>query len=678
MKRLLIILSFLVTTNAYCTLDTINAKSKITNVTVFFSGAQITRNANVKLTKGKHILKFESLPREINPQSIQVEKINLCKILSVKHQLGNNTESKKSDDEKEIQKKIEAQEFTMREIKNKQNVYDIEERLLIDNSNFKKKDEGATLSTIKEAADFYRQRINEIRLNKLKLNNDLITAKETIQDLYVKLNEIISKKQKEYSMIIIAIEAEKDVTIDLNLKYYVESAGWKPLYDFRVDDITKPLVIVYNANVYQSTGEEWNNVNIKLSTGNPLLSGNKPELNTWYLGRKNVYTPVAPTKGQSYYKGRVLDNESHQPIPFANVQVIDGTKQIGAATTDFDGHFSINPLPSGNFSVKVTYVGYKPFNGSVNLNIDKGFYQDITLQGNIVSLQEVQITDYSVPLINKDATYSGETLKAYEIQRMPVRSSESISATVSGTYGLTATSGSTFSWTNSDKVYYSPIEQKTEMVSTDYISNSLKSTVTHLEYTIDIPYTVPSDGEEYNIKIKEVSLPVIYEYYAVPKIDNDAFLIAKVLDWTQLNLLTGKTSIYYQGTFTGESMINAENTSDTLSISLGRDRNIVIKRDGNKELSDKRFSGSTIKETIGWDITVRNNKDAKVRVIIEDQYPISEKKSIEVNLQEATNAKVDEKTGKLTWDITIEPDGKKVLTYKYTVKYPKEINLTIE
>jgi len=678
MKKLLILLALLVTTNAYCTLDTINAKSKITNVTVFFSGAQITRNADIKLSKGKHIIKIDMLPREINPQSIQVERINLCKILSVKHQLGNNTENKKSDEQIEIQKKIDEQEFNIREIKNKQSVFDLEEKLLLDNSNLKKKDEGATLSVIKEAADFYRQRLNEIRLGKLKLNNDIKTSKDKIQELYVKLNEIISKKNKEYSMILIAIEAEKETTIDLNVKYFIESAGWKPTYDFRVDDITKPLVIVYNANVYQSTGEEWSNVNIKLSTGNPLLSGNKPELNTWYLGRNNAYNTTTVAKGQSIFKGRVIDKETNEAIPFASIGVMDGTKTIGMATSDIDGRFSINPLPSGTFDVKVSYIGYKPIVSRLTFNPNMVTYQDFKIEASAISLKEVVITDNKDQLVEKDADYI-QVVTGEELQKMPGRSSESIVSSLSGKSAGVEVAG----W-NDNKVYYNTrsfnrsVEAVAQTISTDYISNSLKSAVTHLEYTIDIPYTVPSDGEEYTIMIKEVSLPVIYEYYAVPKIDNDAFLIAKIKDWTTLNLLTGKTSIYYQGTFTGESMINADNTSDTLNISLGRDRNIIVKREGNKEMSDKRIMGSNIKETIGWDITVKNNKTAGVKVVIEDQYPISEKKSIEVNLLESSNAKVDEKTGKITWDVTIEPDSKKVLTYKYIVKYPKELNLSIE
>ena len=675
MKKIIFILALLVTTNAYCTLDTINAKSKITNVTVFFNGAQITRNADVKLTKGKHIIKINNLPREINPQSIQVERITNCKILSVKHQYGNNNENKKSTEQLEIQKKIDEQEFRIKDIRNNQTVYDLEEKILLENSNFKKKDDGAALSVIKEAADFYRTRLNEIRLNKLKLNDDLKAAKDKIQELYVKLNEITSKNQKEYSMVLIAIEAEKELTADLNLKYYIEAAGWKPLYDFRVDDITKPLSIVYNANVFQSTGEEWNNVNIKLSTGNPLLTGSKPELIPWYIDRKNVYTSTPVKNGQSIFKGQVLDSETNEAIPFATVIILDGNRQVGATNTDLEGHFTINPLPVGSFTVKITYVGYNSYNGSVNLIKDQAFYQVVKLQGNVKKLEEVVIADYKSPSYATDKSVSGYTVTSQDIQRMP-----SISNSYTSAMGATS---NTFNWSNNSNVgfadsYNLTITGNEQTVTTDYISSSLKSTVTHLEYTIDIPYTIPSDGEEYNIKIKEVSLPVIYEYYVVPKIDKDAFLIAKIKDWNQLNLLSGKTSIYYQGTFTGESMINDNNTSDTMNISLGRDRNIIVKREGNKEMSDKRIMGSNIKETIGWDITIKNNKDSKIKIIVEDQYPISEKKSIEVNLQESSDAKTNEKTGKLSWFLSIEPDAKATIKYKYTVKYPKETNLNIE
>ena len=146
------------------------------------------------------------------------------------------------------------------------------------------------------------------------------------------------------------------------------------------------------------------------------------------------------------------------------------------------------------------------------------------------------------------------------------------------------------------------------METANYISNTLKSNVSNLEYVIEIPYTIPSDGEDYSIKIKEVSLTVDYIYHAVPKLDNDVFLTAEIVGWTELNLLSGKSSIYYQGTFTGESYIDANQAGDTLNVSLGRDRNIIVKREGSKEMNDKQILGKNIKETLGWNITVKNNK----------------------------------------------------------------------
>lgn len=177
--------------------------------------------------------------------------------------------------------------------------------------------------------------------------------------------------------------------------------------------------------------------------------------------------------------------------------------------------------------------------------------------------------------------------------------------------------------------------------------------------------------------MKDVSVPAKYVYHAVPKLDEDAFLTAELTGWAALNLLPGKSNIYYQGTYIGESKIETEKASDTLSISLGRDRNIVVKREGNKELFDKRVVGNYIKETVGWNITVRNNKDAKINIVIEDQFPISERKSIEVDRLDYSGAKLNDKTGKLLWEIELNANEKKDLKFNYLVKYPKFSNIKL-
>jgi hypothetical protein len=136
------------------TVDTVVVKSKITDVTVFTEGAQVTRKASEKFINGKHILVFERLPRELEPQSIQVKNIDNCKILSVKHYLSNSSEKKNKAGEKAIQEKIDKLDFRIKEINAKLNVYAIEQKLLNDNSYLARKNEGSAVSEIKEAADY--------------------------------------------------------------------------------------------------------------------------------------------------------------------------------------------------------------------------------------------------------------------------------------------------------------------------------------------------------------------------------------------------------------------------------------------------------------------------------------------------------------------------------------------
>jgi uncharacterized protein (TIGR02231 family) len=211
----------------------------------------------------------------------------------------------------------------------------------------------------------------------------------------------------------------------------------------------------------------------------------------------------------------------------------------------------------------------------------------------------------------------------------------------------------------------------------DLNSNS-NTNITSLEYKIDIPYSIPSDGKDYNVKIKEAKIPVNFIFKCVPKLDKDVFLIAEIGNWSKLNLISGKSSIYYNGVFTGQSEIDVKNLKDTLAISLNRDKNILVERTLLKEKKEKQFIGNNIRETINWSITVKNNKSVKTKVFVEDQFPISENKSIVIEKLENSNGKINEKTGKIFWELELEPNENIELTLKYSVKYPNYMKLSIE
>jgi len=94
-------------------------------------------------------------------------------------------------------------------------------------------------------------------------------------------------------------------------------------------------------------------------------------------------------------------------------------------------------------------------------------------------------------------------------------------------------------------------------------------------------------------------------------------------------------------------------------------------------MNDKRIIGSNIKETVAWDITVKNNKDSKIRISIQDQIPLTDRKSIDVEKLESPGASFDERTGNIHWDLDLEPNAKKTVNFRYSVKYPKITGLEV-
>jgi len=190
-------------------------------------------------------------------------------------------------------------------------------------------------------------------------------------------------------------------------------------------------------------------------------------------------------------------------------------------------------------------------------------------------------------------------------------------------------------------------------------------------FDIDLPYTIPSDGQQHLIAIKKYELPATYRYYAVPKLDKDAFLQANITNWEDLNLLPGQTNIFYEGTYVGQVTVDVRNTKDTMTLSLGRDKKIVVKRERNIKLRSVKTIGSNVRETFAYTITVRNTRKESIALIVQDQLPVSNDKDIVIEDADAGNSEHDEITGMMKWTLSLNANEAKDLTFGYTIKYPK-------
>ncbi len=196
-------------------------------------------------------------------------------------------------------------------------------------------------------------------------------------------------------------------------------------------------------------------------------------------------------------------------------------------------------------------------------------------------------------------------------------------------------------------------------------------------FDIDLPYTVPTDGQAHLVAVKDYELPATYRYYTVPKMDKDVFLQAQVTNWEDMNLLPAATNIFYEGSYVGQGYIDMRNVKDTMNISLGRDKKIIVRRERDMKQRSVKTIGSNVKETFAYTISIRNTRKEPINILVMDQLPVSNDKDIVVEDIETDKGEVEETTGTVKWLLTINPNEVMKKKIGFTVKYPKgqSINL---
>ena len=513
--------------------------STIERVTVFFSGAQVTRTASTPLSTGRSELVFKGLTPNLDTRSVQVRGEGDFTVLSVTPRTNFLESASKLDTIKDLEEELSVLQDRIALENNQLSVLQQEEAFLQRNQVqlLGVSNTTAKLEDLKQVAEYQRIRLSEILNKKFEIQKDLAKLKLSTARINAQLLEMNAKKNTITSEIVVVVNAPAATSAKFSLSYVVPNAGWKPTYDLRVKDIATPLSMQMKANVQQATSEDWKDVRLTLSSGNPMESGLKPELQTWRLGFAQPVSKLYDKLEES----AVINNVT------ANVAV-------RAAKNNND-----DEKPKGYFSLQVK-----------------------------------------------------------ESQQM------------------TATS-----------------------------------------FDIDLPYTIPSDNKPQTVEIKSLDLPATYQYFAAPKLDKDAFLTAQIVDWEQYNLLSGEANLFLEGTFMGKTLLNTLTTDDTLNISLGRDKNVVVMRTKLKDFSKTKFLSDKRTDSRGFETTVRNKRGQPLSITVEDQVPISTTKDIEI-VPETGDAVVDLPTGKLTWKLDVPAGKEKKVKFNYKVTYPKAQKVILE
>ncbi len=624
-------------------------QSKLNQVTIYLNGAEVVRTAKITLPIGTSEFIFNNLSPNIQESSIQISGLKMATVLSINY--GINYLNKKPNT-KEIESLISKIELLNDKISLEDNIilgYKEELSLIQSNRRLGNETENVNLSKVKEFAAYYRQRLTE-------LNNDIYTSEKTkiklrkeIADIKKQLNELNVTEKVETGEIKVKLNSEASNTLYLTITYNVTDAGWFPIYDLKAEKINTPLNLTYKAHIYQNTGQDWNDVKVTLSTSDPNTNNLKPELNTKYLNfinRHSNYKSNRATKNYNYrynpfvktVSGIVVD-ESGLPLSGVNI-IVKGT--TNGTQTDFDGRYSIT-VQSGN-ELTYSYVGLISETLPIHSTI-----MNINMEEDISALDEVVVTAYGTKRNSKSLGYSVSKVEA-----------ENISRTLSGKI-----SGVQIRGVSSIKGTYTS--------EGDIIEDG----ITNIKFEIKKQYTIPSNGDVTVIKIDEFTIPTEYSYFAAPIVNENVFLTAKFGNWEQYNLLPGEANIYFEGSYSGKTQINPQATTDSLTVSLGVDPNVVVKRNQINSFKSKSFIGTKRIIDKVYEIELKNNKQSNIALVLMDRIPISQNNEIKIDDIETGTATYDDKKGLIEWKINLSGNTSKKLKFSYVVKFPKykRINL---
>ena len=520
----------------------ITVSSKLTNANVYYGyGAELTHTTKASVQNGSQEIVVENISNTIDPNTIQISVPENLVLLSYRFNTKTVVLTKANPAIKLVEDSIKQFQKMLAAATNEGTItadlLDKTSRLIETYSSSPNKN--LTTAELIKLLDFYTNKVQSYR-NALY---SIQTRKENLTEQLTELNTRIYYLRQEnggnaskiVGEMILQVMAQQVITADIGISYFTQRAGWIPTYDMRVKSIDNSFKLAYKAAVTQTTGLDWKQVKLTLSTSNP--------------NQGNVY-PV------------------------------------------------LNPLFLQMYSPQV--------------------YKEMATRSAAANYNRAQ----SIQKVELDAVVTSANVN----------------------------------------------EEKDDV--SDYLT--LNESQLNTSFEIDLPYDIPSDGKSYSVAIKEEKLNATYKHYAVPKLDKDAFLLAEISNWENLDLLPGDANIIMDNVYLGKSFIDPNTTMDTLNLSLGRDKRMAVKRVLVKEFSKSKVKGDTKTETFTYEITVRNNKSKEASMLLKDQFPISKMKDVVVKLEEKGDAEVNEELGTLNWKISLKPGESKKYKFSYSVTYPKD------
>lgn len=297
-------------------------KSPIKEVKLFLTSGEMLHEQEIVLEKGRNKIIFSGISAYADPQSIRFTSDGEYRLLSLSTEMDFIAAEQFNPRIAYLNDSLEKMKDKRQENEDLTSAYNAELGVLNANKDIGGENQNLTVAQIKETAEFYRKRTLEINSALSKIRKDNSRLDVLIENIRFQLVELNYNENQRSNQVIVLLDIDKNMKIQSNLKYLVSDCGWAAIYDLTALDLKGPIELKYKAQVYNNTGNEWNNIDLVLSTGDPRLSASHPEMTPWII---NYYSTGEYSKQKYAPKTVMVDYRAQAEINInsANDRVYD-------------------------------------------------------------------------------------------------------------------------------------------------------------------------------------------------------------------------------------------------------------------------------------------------------------------------------------------------------------------
>jgi uncharacterized protein (TIGR02231 family) len=274
---------------------TVSVNSSISQVTVYLDRARVTRTANASLPAGSFIIEFAGLPATLDEGSVSVgaKSDGALTIEGIDFRQQFLTES--------ANPKVQELERQIHELHDQKKSLETQKSVLEEKRDFfknlsvglgKGEKEAINLDDIRKLYTFYGEEVSNLAENILSIGQSEAKLDLEIDRLQRELDGLRGAAQKAQRALLVSVKTGAALKAEFSVRYAIGNASWSSSYDAKIDSNTGKVALAYNAFVRQKTGEDWNNVQLGLSTAQPGRNGQMPELPPSFLDLQAAHPGV--------------------------------------------------------------------------------------------------------------------------------------------------------------------------------------------------------------------------------------------------------------------------------------------------------------------------------------------------------------------------------------------------